>query len=114
MNEGWQLLRCVLSGATGSGDLATAGGFLVGVRVTSAPGTVDIVLYDVLPDGATPITLLTLTNVTTPYDCVPQKQTVTEAGAASGTYAYRRVGGRFHADVAQAAAGTVDIWLLIE
>ena len=115
MRNGWQLLRCVMAGATGSGELATEGGFLVGVRVSgNAPATADIILYDVLPDGAAPITLLTLTNVAIPYDCVPQKQSVTEAGAASGNYVYRKVGGRFRATVAQSQAGNTDIWLLIK
>jgi hypothetical protein len=114
VNNGWQLLRVVMTGATGSGELQTQSGFLVGVRVSgNPPGTSDIILYDVLPDGATPITLLTLTNVTAPYNGVPQTQSVTEAGAASGNYAYRFVGGRIRADVAQGAAGNTDIWLLI-
>jgi hypothetical protein len=84
------------------------------LRAGNPPGTVDITLYDVMPSGAAAITLLTLTNVAAPYDCIPQKQTVTETGAASGNYAYRKVGGRIRADVAQGVAGNTDIWLLIE
>ena len=113
--DGWQLLRVVMGGATGSGELNTDPGLLMGVRVSgNAPGTTDIILTEVLPDGATPITLLTLTNVTIPYNCVPQTQSVTETGAASGNYVYRKVSGRFRADVAQGAAGNTDIWLLLE
>jgi hypothetical protein len=115
VNDGWQLLRVVMSGAAGSGELQTQPGLLMGVYIAgNPPGTVDITLYDVMPSGAAAITLLTLTNVAAPYDCIPQKQTVTETGAASGNYAYRKVGGRIRADVAQGVAGNTDIWLLIE
>ena len=115
MDNGWQLLRVVMSGATGSDELLTEGGLLCGVYITGqVPGTADITLYDVMPSGGAVITLLTLSNVVAPYDCVPQKQTVTEVGAASGNYAYRMVGGRIRANVAQGAAGNTDIWLLIK
>lgn len=115
MDNGWRLLRVVMTGATGSARLNTDGGLLTGIHITgSVPGTADITIKEVLPSGGATRTIITLTNVTLPYDCVPQVQTVTETGANSGNYAYRDTGGSFIADVAQGAAGNTDIWLLIK
>lgn len=112
----WERLRVnIPSGTTGSGVLNTQGGILCGIRISGdVPGTADITLRELLPDGAAPITLLTLTNVTIPYDGVLQKQSVNNVGTATGSYVYPVVGGNFSADVAQGAVGNTDIWLLIE
>lgn len=111
---GWSTFNINMSGATGQGSLSAGGGIWTGLRISGdVPGTADITIYDDVGDGAAPILIKTLTNVVVPYDEVPQSPTKNEAGALTGLYAYRAVGGNFTVNVAQGNAGNIKVSFLI-
>ena len=111
---GWSTLNVAMSGATGQGSFSTEGGILARIRISGdVPGTADITILEDVGDGAAPFTLVTLTNVTVPYDGVLQVAAVSNVGAATGTTVYPVVGGRFIVNVAQGNAGNIKVSFLI-
>ena len=116
----WHYIPIQLNGlGAGSNKLFSTkaqilGKFAVPTQAGITSGATDIVITEITDATLTPLTtILTITNVVTPYSEIPKKLGVGATGAADTVLGYQLVGSLNIAITSGVANASVGVWVLL-
>ena len=88
--------------------------FAVPVQAGITSGATDLVITEITDAGLTPLgTILTITNIVTPYSEIPKKLGVSPANVADTILGYQGIGSLNIAITSGVANASVGVWVLL-
>jgi hypothetical protein len=117
----WNFVSIPLNGlGAGSNQLFVKkarllGKFAVPAQAGITSGATDVIITEITDATLTPLTtLLTITNIVTPYSEIPKKLGVSPVNAADTLLGYQLVGSLNIAITQGVAGATVGVWVLLD